>query len=83
MGKKELIATVRLSANPRGGIGRGQKVNKEEILGIYVTTERFINLNHKKEWQHWESLIALIDKAIKSIDGVKTEIVIPPTDNNP
>src|SRR5690606_739946 len=34
MGRKDLIAAARLSAPPRGGnIGRGMKVNKEEILG--------------------------------------------------
>jgi L-seryl-tRNA(Ser) seleniumtransferase len=35
MGKKEIIAAARLSAPPRGAtIGRGMKVNKEEILGL-------------------------------------------------
>ena len=82
MGKKELIAAARLSANPRGGIGRGQKVNKEEILGMYVALDRFIRLDHKAQWQKWEGQIAHIDQAIKNIEGVMTELVVPPTDNN-
>jgi len=82
MGKKDLVAAARLSNNPRSGIGRGQKVNKEEILGMYVALERFINLDHKKEWAIWESKIAFIGNTVKSIGGVSTETVIPPTDNN-
>ena len=37
MGKKDLIAAARLNAPPNGGnIGRGMKVNKEEIFGMYA-----------------------------------------------
>ncbi len=82
MGKKKYVDAARLSNNPRGGIGRGQKVNKEEVFGMYAALERFINLDHKKEWQMWESKIAFIAGAIKSIPGVSTETFIPPTDNN-
>ena len=82
MGKKELIAAARLSANPRGGIGRGQKVNKEEILGMYVALDRFIRLDHKEEWRKWEDQISHIERTIKKIEGVMTELVVPPTDNN-
>lgn len=82
MGKKDFVAAARLSNNPRGGIGRGHKVNKEEILAMYVALERFINLDHKKEWKQWEDKIAHIDNSIKSIPGISTEVVVPPTDNN-
>jgi D-glucosaminate-6-phosphate ammonia-lyase len=82
MGKKQYVSAARLSNNPRGGIGRGQKVNKEEILAMYVALERFINLDHKKEWKQWEDKIALINNNIKTIPGISTEVVVPPTDNN-
>ncbi len=82
MGKKQYVAAALLSNNPRGGIGRGQKVNKEEIFGMYAALERFINLDHQKEWQIWESKIAFIANSIKSISGVQTETFIPPTDNH-
>lgn len=77
MGKKALIAAARLSAPPRSGIGRGQKVNKEEILGMYVALERYVKHDHAKEWKMWEEKIALIDNAVKGISGVKTEVVLP------
>jgi L-seryl-tRNA(Ser) seleniumtransferase len=39
MGKKDIVAAARLHMPPRGfNIGRGMKVNKEEIFGMYITT---------------------------------------------
>ncbi len=82
MGKKDLIAAARLNAPPRGGnIGRGMKVNKEEILGMYVALEKFVSIDHKKEWKMWEDQVAIIENAAKKIDGVTTHITIPPVAN--
>lgn len=82
MGKKDLIAAARLNANPRNGIGRGQKVNKEEVVGMYVALEKFINRDHSKQWKIWEDKIAVVNNAVSSVKSVKTEIIVPPTDNN-
>ena len=83
MGKKELIAAARLSAPPRGGnIGRGMKVNKEEILGMYVALEKYINQDHDAEWKMWESKIDTIKTAVNSIEGVTTEVSVPPIANH-
>ena len=82
MGKKELIAAARLSMPPRGSnIGRGMKVNKEEILGMYVALEHFINYDHEKEWKEWEARIAKIQNAVKSIKGITTEVKVPTLGN--
>ncbi|HQS51962.1 MAG TPA: aminotransferase class V-fold PLP-dependent enzyme, partial [Daejeonella sp.] len=60
-GKKELIAAARMSAPPRGSnIGRGMKVNKEEIFGLYIALEHFINTDQEKEWKMLEDRIAVI-----------------------
>ncbi|MDO1444959.1 PLP-dependent transferase [Rhodocytophaga aerolata] len=83
MGKKDLIAAARLNGPPRGGnIGRGMKVNKEEILGMYVALERYINQDHAKEWKEWETRIAHIDTAVKKVTGVQTETFVPPIANH-
>ena len=83
MGKKDLVAAARLNGPPNGGnIGRGMKVNKEEMIGMYVALESYIKKDHKKEWQMWEDRIALIRDAVKNIAGVTTEINIPPVANH-
>jgi uncharacterized pyridoxal phosphate-dependent enzyme len=83
MGKKHLIAAARLSMPPRGStIGRGMKVNKEEILGMYVALEKFVNQDHKKEWKMWEDRVAMIANAAKSVKGVLTETTVPELGNH-
>lgn len=82
MGKKQLIAAARLSMPPRGStIGRGMKVNKEEIVGMYVALEHYLAYDHDKEWKEWEERVATIQSAVQNISGVTTEIKIPTLGN--
>ena len=82
MGRKDLIAAARLSAPPGGGnIGRGMKVNKEEIFGMYAALDRFVNLDHGKEWKMWEDRAKVILNAVSKINRVKAEIFVPPFAN--
>lgn len=83
MGKKHLIDAARLSMPPRGStIGRGMKVNKEEVLGMYVALEKFIKQDHQKEWQIWEDRVAHIADAVKKVNGVTTETFRPELGNH-
>jgi L-seryl-tRNA(Ser) seleniumtransferase len=78
MGKKDLIAAARLNAPPNGNnIGRGMKVNKEEIIGMYVALEKFINSDHKAIWKMWEDRIAVMENAVKAVDGVTANVTVP------
>jgi len=83
MGKKNIIAAARLSMPPRGfNIGRGMKINKEEILGMYVALEKYINHDHDKEWKEWEQKLAVVNDSVRSIAGVTTEVNVPPLGNH-
>ena len=82
MGKKNLIAAARLSMPPRGStIGRGMKINKEEIIGMYVALDHYLKYDHGKEWKEWENRIATINNAVKNIGGITTEIKVPALGN--
>lgn len=82
MGKKEIIAAARLSMPPRGTtIGRGMKVNKEEIVGMWVALDHYLKYDHDKEWKDWEARVATIKNAIDKINGIATEIKVPPLGN--
>jgi L-seryl-tRNA(Ser) seleniumtransferase len=82
MGKKDIIAAARLSMPPRGSnVGRGMKVNKEEVLAMYVALDSFIKQDHDKEWKIWEAAIAQIEGAVKPKDGVTTSVVVPTLGN--
>jgi L-seryl-tRNA(Ser) seleniumtransferase len=83
MGKKDIVSAARLHMPPRGfNIGRGMKVNKEEILGMYVALEKFINEDHDKLWKTWEDGVAHIDNSVKTVPGVQTEVHVPPLGNH-
>lgn len=83
MGKKELIAAARLNGPPGGGnIGRGMKVNKEEMLGMYVALDSYIKRDHAQDWKNWESQIDVVRNALKNIKGVTTEVILPPVANH-
>jgi uncharacterized pyridoxal phosphate-dependent enzyme len=83
MGKRDIIAAARLNNSPHGvTIGRGMKVNKEEMLGMYAAIERYIHQDHDAEWKMWEDRVTLITGTLKPIDGVTTEVTIPPIANH-
>lgn len=81
-GKKDFIAAARLNAPPRGNnIGRGMKVNKEEILAMYIALEKFIGQDEDKEWKILEDRIAVIAKAARAVEYVKAELIPLPAIN--
>ncbi|SDM48028.1 L-seryl-tRNA(Ser) seleniumtransferase [Daejeonella rubra] len=82
MGKKDLIAAARLSAPPNSGICRGHKVNKEEILAMYVALERHIKMDHEKEWKTWEDAMGVIVNTVNNIKGISQQVFIPEIANH-
>ena len=78
LGNKKLIKAARLHTPPRGvTIGRGMKVNKEEVLGMLTALELYLKKDHDKEWKMWEGQIQMISDSARSFDGVKSEIFVP------
>ena len=78
LGKRKYIEAARMHTPPRGEtIGRGMKVNKEEVLGMLVALELYLQKDHKAEWSMWEAQIKLISDGALEITGVKTEIHVP------
>jgi L-seryl-tRNA(Ser) seleniumtransferase len=83
LGRKDLIAAARANAAPNGNtIGRGMKVNKEEMLGMLVALERFIELDHAAQHQEYQRRAEVIQKSVAGVKGVTTEIVVPEVANH-
>src|SRR5229473_932968 len=58
LGRKDLIHAVRLNASPNSdAIGRGMKVNKEELVGMMAAVEAYLKRDHEAEWRDWESRV--------------------------
>ncbi len=83
LGRKDLIAAARLSAPPRGDtVGRGMKVNKEEILTMLVAVENYLSRDHEADWKLWEKQIKLIASAVDGVEGVTAEKHVPEIANH-
>ncbi|MEM7367258.1 MAG: aminotransferase class V-fold PLP-dependent enzyme [Bacteroidota bacterium] len=83
LGRKDLIQAARLSAAPRGDtVGRGMKVNKEEILAMLIAVENYLSRDHEADWKLWEGQIQHIHDAVENIEGVQPEIHVPEIANH-
>jgi len=71
----ELIDWESLPGVPRHGLGRGLKVGKEEIVGLIVALEEFIEIDHDAEQEHWRTQAEWIANELRQTDafGVRLE----------
>lgn len=83
LGRKDLIAAARLNGPPNSDtIGRGMKVNKEEMLGMLVALELYVNKDHERERREFDERAETIRKAAVSVPGVQAEIFVPEVANH-
>ena len=83
LGRKDLIEAARLNTSPYSdSIGRGMKVNKEELLAMMVAVEVYVKKDHEAEWKSWEKQASLVMDSLASFKGMKTEVNIPPIANH-
>ena len=83
LGRKPLITAARQNASPNGGaIGRGMKVNKEEMVGMLAALEHFVRKDHAREQREFERRAEEIRKAAAAVPGVKAEVFVPEVANH-
>jgi D-glucosaminate-6-phosphate ammonia-lyase len=83
LGRKDLVEAARLNDSPNSdSIGRGMKVNKEELLGMMVALELYLKRDHAAEWREWEKRVKLIAGMVGTLPGVTTEVWIPEIANH-
>jgi L-seryl-tRNA(Ser) seleniumtransferase len=83
LGSRSLIEAARKNASPNGdAIGRGMKVNKEEILGMLAAVEVYLAKDHTLENREFERRAGLIRSTAAAVPGVKAEIFVPEVANH-
>jgi L-seryl-tRNA(Ser) seleniumtransferase len=73
-GRKDLIDAALMNANPHHGVGRPQKVSKEEMVGLYVALRRYMELDEGAEMDRLEALLAPISEGLKDLRGIDMRI---------
>src|SRR5687768_5948147 len=83
IGRKDLIAAARRNAPPNGDtIGRGMKVNKEEMVGMLAAVERYVEMDHQREGREFDKRAETIRASAASVPGVKAEVFVPEVANH-
>jgi L-seryl-tRNA(Ser) seleniumtransferase len=83
LGRKALIEAARLNAPPNGNtVGRGMKVNKEEMLAMLVALELFLEKDHAREDREFERRAEVVRRAASAVPGVTAEVFVPPIANH-
>ena len=83
LGRKDLIAAARLNASPNSNaIGRGLKVNKEEMVGMLAALERYLSLDHAAERREFDKRAETIRRSAAALPGVSVEIAVPEVANH-
>ncbi len=78
LGRRDLIRSARLNNSPHSdSVGRTNKVNKEEIVGMLVALELFLERDHDATSREWTRRCRRIEKAVASLRGVRTEVFVP------
>src|SRR5262245_53287958 len=68
LGRKDLIAAARLNAPPNGNtVGRGMKVNKEEMVGMLAALEVYLAKDHAAEQREFEARAEVIRRAAAGV----------------
>ena len=83
LGRKDLIAAARLNAPPNGNsVGRGMKVNKEEMVGMLAALELYLAKDHAAEQREFEARAEAIRSGVAAVPGIKAEIFVPEVANH-
>ncbi len=83
VGRGDLIRAARLNTSPYSdSIGRGLKVNKEEMLGMMVALENYMKRDHDAEWREWEKRIGIVRDSVANVPTLTSEIFIPEIANH-
>ena len=77
-GKRDLIDAVSAQSfvtyHYDGGraVGRAMKIDRHEIIGVVTAIEDWFTMDHEERILEYESRFAVIDDALRDVDGVST-----------
>jgi uncharacterized pyridoxal phosphate-dependent enzyme len=83
LGRKDLVGYALLNNSPyEDTLGRGQKVGKEEIVGMVKALELYLNEDHDALAKEWARRLEVVSKQITAVPGVSTSMFEPDIANH-
>jgi D-glucosaminate-6-phosphate ammonia-lyase len=71
-GRADLIRAAALNGSPNHGIGRAAKAAKEDIVGLIVALERYLQRDHAADIARWRAQIEVVGQVLRDVPGVET-----------
>jgi len=75
LGKREWVRKAYANSSPNNYFARIAKVGKEEIVGIMVAVERFLQKDHEAERREWHAMLDRVAARLKGTPTVFTEYI--------
>jgi uncharacterized pyridoxal phosphate-dependent enzyme len=83
IGREDLVHYALLNNSPyEDTLGRGQKVGKEEIIGMIKALELYLNEDHDALAKQWQDRLDTVSREITQVPGVSTSFFTPPIANH-
>ena len=82
LGRPDLVHAARKAISPFGGIGRGMKVGKEEIVGLVAAVERYLSVDHEAEKRELHARAELVLRVLEGVPGLSCETHVPEIANH-
>jgi uncharacterized pyridoxal phosphate-dependent enzyme len=83
IGREDLVRYALLNNSPHEDtLGRGQKVGKEEIIGMIKALELYLNEDHDALTKEWQSRLENISRQLTKLPGVSTSFFTPDIANH-
>jgi D-glucosaminate-6-phosphate ammonia-lyase len=83
LGRRDLIEAARLNCSPNSdSVGRGLKVNKEEMVGMLVAIELYLKRDAEAEWKEWERRAKTLAESVAGVKAVTATTHVPPIANH-
>jgi D-glucosaminate-6-phosphate ammonia-lyase len=70
-----MINSGEITGAPHHGIGRQMKVGKEEIVGLLVALQRYMERDHDAEHAAWECRMNALRDGLAGLPGVMVDVV--------
>ena len=83
LGREEMIRCAMLNNSPfEDTVGRGQKIGKEEIVGMVKALELYLNQDHEALSAMWQRRLDSINAQLNKFPGVGTSYYVPEIANH-
>ena len=74
LGRKDLVQAAWVHSAPHHGYARAMKVGREEMIGMLVAVESWVERDHAAEWKQWVARCEHIADRVAKIAGVTASV---------